>query len=60
VQDEVEIRNTHTIVRQVTIDLGKEDLGELEKECEALAEEISDHAQADTRLQVLDGDQYVT
>jgi 5-methylcytosine-specific restriction enzyme subunit McrC len=59
VQDEVEIRNTHTVVRQVTIDLGKEELGELGKECDALVDGIFGYAQADIGPQILDGGRYV-
>jgi len=59
-QDEVEVRNTHTVVRQVTVDLGKEELGELGKECDALADKTFEYTQADAGPQILDGLHYVT
>jgi 5-methylcytosine-specific restriction enzyme subunit McrC len=40
VHDEVEIRNTHTVVRRITIDLSKEDIKELDEECATFAEEV--------------------
>jgi 5-methylcytosine-specific restriction enzyme subunit McrC len=40
IQDEVEIRNTQTAVRQVAIDLSKEELSELDQECDAFAHTI--------------------
>jgi len=40
VRDEVEIRNTQTVIRQITINLGKGEIAELDQECDAFAERI--------------------
>jgi 5-methylcytosine-specific restriction enzyme subunit McrC len=40
IQDAVEIRNTQTVIEQITIDLGKEDIKNLAQECDACAERI--------------------
>jgi hypothetical protein len=41
------IRNTNTLIRQATIDLGKDSIKELDQECETLAHTVFDwiHAQ---------------
>jgi len=40
IQDGVEVRNTQTIIEQLTIDLGKEEIKELNQECDELADRI--------------------
>ena len=40
IQDEAEIRNTQTLVQQVVIDLSKEEISELERECATFAHGI--------------------
>jgi 5-methylcytosine-specific restriction enzyme subunit McrC len=40
IQDEVKIRNTQTAVRQVVIDLSKEEISELNQECDAFADGV--------------------
>ena len=40
VQDLVAIRNTDTVIRQASIDLGKELIEELEAECEGFAQRV--------------------
>jgi 5-methylcytosine-specific restriction enzyme subunit McrC len=40
IQGEVEIRNTQTVVQQVTIDLSKEEIAELNQECDAFADVV--------------------
>jgi 5-methylcytosine-specific restriction enzyme subunit McrC len=40
IQDEVKIRNTQTTVRQVVIDLNKEEISELNQECDAFADGV--------------------
>jgi len=40
IQDEVKIRNTQTAVRRVVIDLSKEEISELNQECDAFADGV--------------------
>jgi 5-methylcytosine-specific restriction enzyme subunit McrC len=47
VKDSVTIRNTDTTIRQVTIDLGKEEIGKLDEECETLARTVFDWVHPD-------------
>jgi len=42
VKDEVEICNTHTLVRRITINLGKGNVLDLNRGCSAFAEEVLD------------------
>jgi 5-methylcytosine-specific restriction endonuclease McrBC regulatory subunit McrC len=42
IQDEVAICNTHTVVRRITVDLGKEYWTDLDRECSAFAGEVLD------------------
>jgi 5-methylcytosine-specific restriction enzyme subunit McrC len=42
VQDEIQIRNTRTVVRQAVIDLGKEGLDELDQECSRFVKNVLD------------------
>jgi 5-methylcytosine-specific restriction endonuclease McrBC regulatory subunit McrC len=35
IEDEVEIRNTHTVIQQIAIDLSKGEMAELNRECDA-------------------------
>jgi 5-methylcytosine-specific restriction enzyme subunit McrC len=47
VKDSVTIRNTDTTIRQATIDLGKEEIGKLDEECETLARTVFDWVHPD-------------
>jgi 5-methylcytosine-specific restriction enzyme subunit McrC len=40
IQDEVKVRNTQTVIKQITINLGKEEIKELDQECDAFADAV--------------------